>query len=342
MSEPLLEVENVSIRYRTNAGDIRAVNDVSLTVDEGEYFGLVGESGSGKSTIAKAIVGGLDDNGEITSGRIKFKGEEIQDYSDERLSKEIRWNEVAMIPQGSMNNLDPIMRLSEQAIEVAKTHTDWTKARTVERFEELFEVVGLPTDRIHDYPHQFSGGMQQRAVIALALLLEPSLVIADEPTTARDVIMQDQILKHLVEIKDTHDASLVMITHDISVVFETCDSMAILHGGQLAERGPIIDLFDDPRHPYSILLQQAFPDIRHLDRKLATIDGQPPELKDEVDYCSFAGRCPWATNECLEGAPPIEPVEGEEEHVVGCIRSHEMDTLVAEYREQNEEPSRLH
>jgi oligopeptide/dipeptide ABC transporter ATP-binding protein len=333
MSEPILEVKNLSVEYRTNRENIRAVTDASFTIDENQYFGLVGESGCGKSTLAKAILGGLDSNGEITSGSIHFKGEEIQDFSERRLNEEIRWKEISVIPQSSMNSLDPLMRISEQAIELADTHTDWSEQEALNRLEELFDIVGLAGSRTQEYPHQFSGGMQQRAIIALSLFLQPSLIIADEPTTALDVIMQDQILKYLDEVKQTQDTSMLMITHDISVIFETCDSLAVMHGGQVAESGATKNLFDNPRHPYSILLQQAFPDIRFPNRDLSVIEGQPPQLRDDVDYCSFADRCPWATDECRAEAPPLVPAElGEEgKHMTSCIRHDEMDELAAEY-----------
>jgi oligopeptide/dipeptide ABC transporter ATP-binding protein len=335
MADPILEFENVDIRYRTDGeNDVHAVNDVTFAIDENDYFGLVGESGCGKSTIADAIVGGLDDNGEISSGTIRFKGEEIQDYSESQFNEEIRWKEISVIPQSSMNSLDPVMKLSDQAVEMANYHTDLSSAEAIERLRELFDVVGLPESRIDDYPHQFSGGMQQRAIIAFALFLRPSFIIADEPTTALDVIMQDQILDHINELKEDWDISMLLITHDISVVFENCDSMAVMHGGQVAETGSVEDLFDRPRHPYSILLQNAFPDIRYPNRELAVIEGHPPQLQDKPDYCTFADRCPWAVPECHEGAPDPRPVEGDEDHFAWCIRADEMSYLAAEHLEE--------
>ncbi len=330
MTEPVLEVENLNIRYHTQQADIAAVTDASFTIEEGQYHGLVGESGCGKSTIAKSIIGGLDANGEISAGKIKFRGKEIQDFDDEAHNKEIRWKRIAMIPQASMNSLDPVMRINNQALDLAEVHTDWTEKKTMDRLRELFDIVGLPAERMRDYPHQFSGGMQQRVVIALALLLGPDLIIADEPTTALDVIMQDQIMAHLQEIKEDIDVSLLLITHDISLVFEECDSMAVMHGGQIAESGSIRDVFYDPKHPYSILLQKTFPDIRYPDQELATIDGTPPVLSGEVTECTFADRCPWAEPLCRDQAPPLEPSEGDPTHLNSCIRSHEMDDLAAE------------
>jgi len=337
MSEPLLEAENVSIKYETSSGMVSAVSDASFVIDEGEYFGLVGESGSGKSTIARAIMGGLDDNGQVTSGTIRYKGEEIQDYTNKQLNEKIRWKEISLIPQSSMNSLNPLQRVSEQAVELVKVHTDMNKEEALDRLGELFEIVGLPENRISDYPHQFSGGMQQRAIIAFSLLLEPSLIIADEPTTALDVIMQDQVFKYLDRIQEETDTSMLLITHDISLVFETCDSMAIMHAGQVAETGEITSLFDEPRHPYSIMLQQSFPDIRHPNRELEVIDGEPPTLHGDVDFCAFADRCPWAVEECTASAPSLENIDSTDSaHKAACFRKDEVLDL---YRSEQESKS---
>ena len=326
MSEPLLEAEDLTVQYRTSGGLLTAVSNASFTVEEGQYFGLVGESGCGKSTIIKAILGGLDDNGRITSGTIKYRGEEIQDLSDEERNRKLRWKEISWIPQGSMSSLDPLQRIDEQAIEIAQTHTDLSKAEIRERIERMFDIVGLQKSRVSDYPHQFSGGMQQRALIALALFLEPAVIVADEPTTALDVIMQDQVFKYLDEIKEDHNTSMMLVTHDISVVFESCDKMAIMHAGQVAEVGSVVELFDNPRHPYSILLQEAFPDVRYPDRDLSIIEGNPPQNMDEVDYCTFVDRCPWAVEECQQSAPPLEPT-GEstdaDVHLASCFRKED-------------------
>jgi peptide/nickel transport system ATP-binding protein len=324
MSEPLLEVEDLTIRYETDGGDLTAVSGATFTIDDGEFFGLAGESGSGKSTTAKAIIGGLDDNGRVDGGTIRYRGEEIQDYDDAQLNKQLRWKEISWIPQSSMNSLDPLMRVSEQAMEIGRVHTDLSDEAIREKLKDMFDVVGLQQSRIDDYPHQFSGGMQQRAIIALALFLEPSLVIADEPTTALDVIMQDQIFKYLDRMKDDAETSLLLITHDISVIFESCDSVAIMHASQIAERGSTEAVHDNPRHPYAFMFKEAFPDIREPDRDLEVIDGYPPELIGEVTACSFADRCPWAVEECRESAPPLEPVgDDDATHAASCFRSEE-------------------
>lgn len=332
MGTPLLEVEDLTIQYRTQDGDLTAVSDASFTIDEGQYFGLVGESGCGKSTIASSIMGGLDRNGRVTAGIIRYRGEEIQNYTEEQLNDRVRWKEISWIPQGSMSSLDPLQRISEQAAEIARTHTDLSKDEAVEKLRELFEIVGLQPTRVTDYPHQFSGGMQQRALIALALFLEPSLIIADEPTTALDVIMQDQVFRYLDRIRDELSASMMLITHDISVVFESCDRMAVMHAGQVAETGSVVDVFDTPRHPYSILLQEAFPDVRYPKRQLEIIQGNPPQNIGPVDYCTFVDRCPWAVEECEQSAPPLESIADadsadgidEDEHTVACFRKHEV------------------
>ncbi len=336
MAAPLLEIDGLDVTYRTRDGEIRAVSDASFSIASNDYFGLVGESGSGKSTVAKAIMDGLDENGQITGGEIRYKGEAINEYSDDEYDEKIRWDEIAFIPQSAMNSLNPLSRVHKQALEIAQAHTDMTREDVQVKLRELFDIVGLPQSRINDYPHQFSGGMKQRAIIALSLLLDPSLVIADEPTTALDVIMQDQLLKYLDELREERDFSLLFITHDIAVVFEICNTMAVMHGGQVAEVGTTVDVFDEPRHPYSIMLQRAFPDVRFPDRELEEIEGSPPSPGSDMDYCTFADRCPWDKPACRDTAPPLEPVEGDQTHMTSCIRSHEMEQLAASYLKARE------
>jgi len=328
MSDPLLDINDLTVRYRAGDREITAVSDASLELSHGEHSGVVGESGCGKSTLAKAVLGGLDENGFVESGEIKYKGQNIEDKSEEFLNEHIRWKEISYIPQGSLDSLDPLRKVSDQAISIAKKHTDMSEAEALDQFKEMFEIVGLPESRIHDYPHQFSGGMQQRGIIALALFLEPSLVIADEPTTALDVIMQDQIFYHIRQIKERLDTSMLLITHDMSLVLESCSSMSVMHSGQVVESGPTEALFDSPSHPYTILLQRAFPDIRTPDQELETIEGYPPETEGEIDFCTFADRCPWAVEECRTDAPAVEIANGgtntgDTQHTVSCVRHQE-------------------
>jgi len=227
-----------------------------------------------------------------------------------------------------MNSLDPLEKMSDQAVEIGQHHTEMSRKQLLTRFRDIFNIVGLQESRIDDYPHEFSGGMSQRAIIALALFLRPSIIIADEPTTALDVIMQDQIFKYLERVQQERDQAMMLITHDISVVLETCDSMAIMHGGQVAETGSVRTLYNQPRHPYSILLQKAFPDVRYPDRELSVIDGAPPQSLGEVTRCTFADRCPWAIEECSQRAPPLETIESEgHDHQVSCIRKGEVYKL---------------
>jgi len=342
MAENLLEVEDLTVQYRTSEGMLTAVSDASFTFGEGEYFGVIGESGCGKSTMAKAILSALDENGVITGGTIRYEGQELQDLSQSELEEQIRWSEISYIPQGSMSSLDPLMKVKKQAIEIAQAHTELTKEEALEQFKEMFGVVGLDPERVSDYPHQFSGGMKQRAIIALALFLDPKLIVADEPTTALDVIMQDQIFKYLDRIKEVSDTSVMLITHDISLIFESCDRMAVMHGGQVAEVGEVTELFDSPRHPYAILLQEAFPDIRHPERELNTIEGNPPQQIGEIDYCTFVDRCPWAVEDCRAAAPPLKAVEDaadDSDHRAACIRKEEVHELYEQADERVESPS---
>ncbi|MFC6723734.1 ABC transporter ATP-binding protein [Halobium palmae] len=335
--KPVLEVDDLSIRYETRGNDIQAVSDASFSIDSNDFLGLVGESGCGKSTIAQSIIGALDANGQVDSGRIMYKGTPIQNYTEEEFNREVRWSEISFIPQSAMNSLDPTRRIASQALELAHVHTDWSKDRALNELREMFETVGLPRDRVNEYPYQFSGGMKQRAVIALSLFLQPSLVIADEPTTALDVIMQDQILEYFNKIKQEQETSLLLITHDISVVFETCDSMAIMHGGQVAESGRVSDIHGNPRHPYSILLQGAFPDIRQPNKKLQVIEGDPPVQEGSVDHCTFANRCPWAKKECRAEEPPLVEMPDGNDHRSSCIRWDEIPSLSSDYLDREED-----
>lgn len=336
MPDEILQVEDLTIKYRTEEGPLTAVSDASFTIREGEALGLVGESGCGKSTLVKSIMGGLDPNGEITSGRIRYNGTEIQNFSEADFDRDIRWSDISLIPQASMNSLDPIQTVENKALEIANAHTDLSDDEAMEKFKEMVEIVGVQESRLSDYPFEFSGGMQQRIIIALSLFLEPNLLIADEPTTALDVIMQDNIFMFLDRIKEELDTSILLVTHDMSVIFESTERMVVMHSGQVVERGSVYDLHQNPRHPYALLLQNSFPDIRYPNRELDTIKGHPPKTTGEVDYCTFADRCPWAIDDCRAEAPPTEPVgdddDGSEEHVAACIRKEEIPELYEERR----------
>nr|WP_313696038.1 ABC transporter ATP-binding protein [Halobaculum sp. XH14] len=305
----MLEVRDLEVYYETDEGTVQAVDGVSFDIEAGENLGIVGESGCGKSTLAKAIIGILPPNGYINGGEIRFDGEDLTDMPDRR-RRELRWDEISMIAQSAMNALDPVYTIREQIMEAIDTHHPaMGQTDAQDRIDEMFDLVGLDRDRQTDYPHQFSGGMRQRAMIAMALVLEPSLILADEPTTALDVIMQDQILKRINEIQLETNASMMVITHDVAVVAETCDRVVVMYAGKVAEEGPAERIFEQPYHPYTIGLKSAFPNIQMADQDLVTIGGHPPDLHDPPMGCRFAERCPMATSECTEVAPPEEKRE---------------------------------
>jgi len=320
---PLLEVEGLAIEYRTPDGRLRAVDDVDFRVARDETLGLVGESGCGKSTIARAILDVLDRNGEVAAGEIRFKGVDLTGLTAAELN-DVRWNGISMISQSAMNALNPVHRISAQIVEAIQAHEDVTDAEARERVVELFELVGLNPNRIDDYPHQFSGGMKQRAYIAMALALDPDLLIADEPTTALDVIVQDQILKRLGELRRDLGISMLLITHDISVVAETCDRLGVMYAGKLMEYGDIESIFEAPYNPYTLGLQNSFPSVSET-RDLISIPGTPPDLSDPPEGCRFAARCPFATDGCLDAHPPLEAVD--DDHYSACYRHDIVDRM---------------
>ena len=319
----LLEVNNLKMYYREDDGGlVRAADDVSFTVEPGETLGFVGESGSGKTSIAKSLIRLLADNAAIVDGSINYRGTEITELSKKELNRKIRWSEISMIPQNAMNGFDPVYTIGEQIVEVIRTHEpDTSKKAARQRARQLFEALGIEPDRVDDYPHQFSGGMAQRAMIALALALNPSLILADEPTTALDVVIQDRILETIKQMQAEYDSAMILITHDMSVVSETCDRIAVIYGGRIVEIGDADTIINDPRHPYTLGLRNAFPDIALDDQELISIPGTPPNLVDPDEGCRFAPRCPFAVEDCWEVTP--ESVEYEAGHFVQCHRADE-------------------
>jgi oligopeptide/dipeptide ABC transporter ATP-binding protein len=309
----LLEVSDLHVTYR-GSPDVEAVRGVSFTVEEGETLGIVGESGCGKTTLAQAIMGSLPDNGEITGGKILFKGEDITHLSNSE-RREIRWEEMSMISQSAMNSLNPVYRVKDQIREAIQEHRDMSDQESYERARELMDLVGLDPDRVEDYPHQLSGGMRQRVIIAMSLALDPAFIIADEPTTALDVIIQEQILYRIKELQQELGNSMMMVTHDISVVAETCDSMVVMYGGELMEAGGVGEIFNNAHHPYTLGLQNAFPSVEGEKRDLTSITGSPPDLTEPLKGCPFASRCPFEVPACGEELPTKQPVEG---HRVRC------------------------
>ncbi len=304
--EPLLRIESLSVEYRTEESVAKAVQDVSIEVRKGETLGLVGESGSGKSTLGLAIMGLIQPPGFVASGRIIFDGVELTRLSSEELRAE-RGKRIAMIFQDPMTSLNPVKKIGDHFTEYIGTHepdTSDEKARSIT--ETILADLGIPASRMDDYPHQFSGGMRQRVMIGLGLALSPSLIIADEPTTALDVIVEAQILKLLQDLKAKYSLSLLLITHNMGIVAEMADRVAVMYAGRIAETAPTVSLFENPKHPYTQALLKAIPNLLVEDRVLSTIPGSPPDLTHPPSGCSFHPRCPYVFDKCkLEVPEPI-------------------------------------
>jgi len=313
---PLLEVEGLRTYYFTRAGPVRAVDNVSFYVEKGEVFGLAGESGCGKTTAGLSILRLLPPYGRIVGGRIVFDGRDILKVRESEFRRKYRWKRISMVFQGAMNALNPVFRVGDQIAEAIMLHEKVTKEEAMRRVKELFEKVGIEPSRVNNYPHEFSGGMRQRAMIALALACNPELVIADEPTTALDVIIQGQILDLLKKLKDEYDLSVILITHDLSVIAEMCERVGIMYAGKLVECADVRSIFKEPLHPYTQGLISAIPSLTGPKTRLRSIPGAPPDLLNPPSGCRFHPRCPLATERCRREEP--EYVEIRKGHWVAC------------------------
>ena len=314
---PVLQVEHLTTNYKTLRGWVKACEDVNFQVEKGEAMGLVGESGCGKTTVALSLLKLLPSAGRIRKGRILFNGNDLVKMSDSQIRK-IRWKGIAIVFQGAMNALNPVFKISDQITEAIKIHepsVGRTAAR--ERVETLLEMVGIDIGRADNYPHEFSGGMRQRALIAMALAANPEVLVADEPGTALDVVVQAQILKLLRELKDKLNLSMVFISHDLSIVAETCEKLAIMYAGQVIEYGDTKSIFSKPLHPYTQGLLGAFPSIKGERKKLVSIPGQPPDLLNPPVGCRFNPRCPYVMDICKSVDPKLLPVD-ETNHLAHC------------------------
>lgn len=317
----LLEVENLSVGYYTRKGYLHAVEGVSFSLDEGRSFGFVGESGCGKTTLGMALMGLLPANGRITGGRIIFQGEDLLKKTEEEM-RQIRWKEIAMIFQAAMNALNPVHRVLDQISEAILTHNpSLNKKEANKQVERLFQLVGLPTDRMRDYPHQYSGGMKQRAIIAMALACHPKLIIADEPTTALDVIVQDQILQETKNLQKEFEISLIFISHDISIVADVSHHIGIMYAGQLVEYGTREEVFENPMHYYTRALLASYPTLTGEKKSLLPIPGESPNLIKPPPGCRFCDRCTAAGSTCQIGDP--EWMEITKSHYALCGRCME-------------------
>jgi peptide/nickel transport system ATP-binding protein len=315
----LLEVTDLRTHFRTDDGVLRAVDGVSFSVDKGQTLGIVGESGSGKSVTCLTIMGLNNKRNTISSGEALFKGENLLEMSPNRL-REIRGNDIAMIFQDPMTSLNPVHTIGRQLVEAIKLHRDMPTRQAKARAVELLKAVGIPRAdrRIDDYPHQFSGGMRQRVMIAMALINDPDLLIADEPTTALDVTVQAQILELIRKLQDEHGTALVLITHDLGVVAETVDEVAVMYAGKIVEHGALTDVLERPTHPYTWGLLHSIPrlDAPRLER-LNPIAGAPPSLINVPPGCPFHPRCEYAFDRCRRDVPPL--VETDPGHQDACL-----------------------
>ncbi len=300
---PLLAVQDLKTHFQLKSGWVKAVDGVSFRLNDGEALGLAGESGCGKTTTALSLVRLLPANASIRSGKIELFGIDLVPKTENQLRR-YRWREVSIVFQGAMNALNPVRRIGEQIGEPIEVRLGESREHARKRAGELLELVGIPRKRASAYPHELSGGMRQRAMIAMALACDPAIVIGDEPTTALDVMVQAQILELLERLRRELGLSLILITHDLSVIAETCDRTLIMYAGRVAEEGPVSRIFRAPRHPYTQKLLGAFPNIHADRRSLETIPGSPPDLLDPPKGCRFNPRCPAAMDVCREVEPP--------------------------------------
>lgn len=316
IERPLLSVKDLTMSYKTRKGFISAVDGVSFDMRPGESMGLVGESGCGKTSIAVTLMRLMADNAVIHKGEILLDGEDILKMSDQQM-RDIRWSRISMVFQAAMNSLDPVYQVGDQIIEAINRHQPGQLlSASQERVTELFNMVGIEPQMAKRYPHEFSGGMRQRAVIAMALACCPSLVIADEPTTALDVIVQDQVLRELRRIQKYLNMSMIYISHDIAVIAEVADRIGVMYAGRLVEMAPAVEIFKRPRHPYTAALMSAFPSIIGPKTRLVTLRGEPHDLLFPPSGCRFHPRCLYAAEPCTLQQPSFQSMDGD--HYVAC------------------------
>ncbi len=316
MAETLLEVKNLKTYFYTTKGVVKAVDGVSFKLNKGEVLGIAGESGCGKSTTAYSLIRLVPPPGKIVDGQLIFEGRDILKLSEEDFRKQIRWKKISMVFQGAMNALNPVYTIGDQIAEVLMLHKHMSKEEAMKEVYKLLEMVGIDPKRAKSYPHELSGGMKQRVVIAMALALRPPLVIADEPTTALDVVVQAQIMNLLKKLQREHQMSIILITHDLSLIAEMAEKVAIMYAGKIVEYGTAEQIFLNPQHPYTRGLLASIPRLTGDIHKLEFIPGVPPDLSNPPPGCRFAPRCKFKFEPCDKEEPPV--MEIEPGHYVSC------------------------
>jgi peptide/nickel transport system ATP-binding protein len=311
---PLLEIEDLRMSYATERGLVRAVDGVNLEVRRHEALVVLGESGCGKSSLAKALMRTLPRNARPPTGQVRLGGVDVMAYPEERFRREVRWVRIAMVMQAAMNALNPVVRVGDQVAEPLRIHRGWSRRKAAARAAEAFAEVGIAADFLQRYPHELSGGMRQRAVLAMALVTEPDLIILDEPTSALDVLTQAAIMNVLKRIKRTRGTSFILITHDVATSSELADRVALMYAGQIVEEASAAEFFSDPAHPYSQMLMASVPRL-HQRTRPESIPGRPPSLLEPPAGCRFADRCPQRFARCDEDPPGFHPGE---RHRVHC------------------------
>ena len=315
----VLDIRDLVVHYETEDADVHAVNGIDIQVGKRRTLGLVGETGAGKTTTARAILNLVPNPpGKIKSGEIYLDGQDVLKMSAAELEK-MRGNEVAMIFQDPMTALNPVMTVGDQIGESIELHQHVSKKEAFEKAKDMLRTVGIAESRAYDYPHQFSGGMKQRVVIAIALACSPKLLIADEPTTALDVTIQAQVLELMKELIQNKDMSMILITHDLGVVAEVCEDVAVMYAGRIVEQGSADDIFNHTRHPYTEGLFDSLPNLKQRGEELVPIKGLMPDPSDLPPGCAFAPRCPYATEACTRGVPALRAVKGSTTHKVACL-----------------------
>ncbi|MBN1147135.1 MAG: ABC transporter ATP-binding protein [Anaerolineales bacterium] len=312
----VLKVEDLTMHYTTRSGEVSAVNNVTFALKRGQSMGLVGESGCGKTSIAFSLLKLLPENARIKGGRILLNGADLVPLKENEMRK-IRWRHISMVFQAAMNALNPVYKVGEQIVEAMETHGQVeTISAAREHIANLFSLVGLDPKLMDQYPHEYSGGMRQRAVIAMALACSPDLIIADEPTTALDVIVQDALLREMIELQKKLNMSMIYISHDVAVIAEVTERIGVMYAGRMAEFGTSEEIFKQPLHPYTYGLMSAFPSIVGPKRELTTLPGEPPDLISPPPGCRFHPRCPYATEICSQETPEFKSFGGD--HYAAC------------------------